>query len=100
MRMKKGHVIMLPFGRIRIKIDRRLYVSFVCLCLFIVLAWVVFDYATDLIDTYDAPVVALSFPSFLFHGEEVTFLKQVEGTVRLPLMHKLSLQSRAPPVEF
>jgi hypothetical protein len=96
--MKRDDLIAFPFGRM--KIGRKFYVSFVCFCFFTVLAWVVFDYANDLIDNYDAPVIASLLPLFLFHGEEVTFLKLARGAVRLPLIHKLSLQSRAPPAEF
>lgn len=93
--MNKGVFTMLPFCRI--KIDKRIFVLFVCLCLLTILVLGMIGHANDLSDTYDATVIASLFPLILFHDNEAVFLRLVRESFSLPLIYTLSLQSRAPP---
>ncbi|GBE01875.1 hypothetical protein BMS3Bbin06_00698 [bacterium BMS3Bbin06] len=93
--MDKRIYTMLPFCRI--KIDKKLFVLFVCLCLLTILVLGMIGHANDLSDTYDATVIASLFPIALFHDNEVVFLKLVRELFCLPLIDIFSLQSRAPP---
>jgi hypothetical protein len=68
------------------------------LCLLTILGFGIICYDDNLLDSNDPPVIALQYPIIIYPTHDgIAFIQLTSKSINLPLIHKNSFLTRAPP---